>query len=663
MLDPDQVSSPSGEGNIRTCGWAKDFDATRPDQQAAPVNSLHDIFFRSAEKNAQSPCLGWRENTESPYLWWKYETTANHVRTARDALLSLGLKKGDTVGFYAQNCPQWVMMQYAVMAAGLVVVPIYDTLGPNILEYVSNHSLLKAIVVSSANFEKLRKVRDAEKCPSISHVIVLSPKDIVDDAETDKCVKSAQNTMSIMELMDKGKDAASAGAVSAPEITLDDLLVIMYTSGTTGNPKGVELTHRALVASVASANVFFTKWGYPFRSDDVYLSYLPLSHIFEQQAEALVLCAGACIGFYSGNIKLILSDLEALKPTVFAGVPRVYARFQQRIEENVEKASFIQKTLFHWAYSRQVKAEEAPGEMQRSGFWDALVFKKVRGKILPRCRFAITGSAPMSGQTNDFLKVCLMCPITQGYGLTETVGGMNCSIPGNSKSGTVGGPLPGVQVKLRDLPDMGYSSSDKPFPRGEICVKGDIVFRGYHKNEEATAKAFDEDGFFLTGDVGQWLDDGSLQIIDRAKNLFKLSQGEYVSPENLEQEYAKAKLVGQVWVYGNSLHSSLLGVVVPDVVAAKEWGEKHSLKTLESIVAAPNFKKELLAQLEEMRGKSHFKKYEAIKDVVIEANNLNELGQGFTVDNDLMTPSFKLKRPQLKAKYGAELEALYEQMA
>lgn len=657
-LDPKFVSGVTSDPDVRKCPWADDFDGSKPDANKPPVSSLYGAFARSAKEHPNAECLGWRENPESDFKWWSYSKVNDMVAALRCSFQALGLKKGDNVGFYARNCPQWTLLQYAVMAAGLVACPIYDTLGPKIVEYVCNHSEAKAVLVSAANYSKLAAVRDSGKIPSVEHVVVIGERDIEQEDAIDKCV-SGEGMVSIKDFYENGKKLAEAGTYEAPELALDDLLVIMYTSGTTGNPKGVMLRHRALVASVASAYAFFAKWNQKFSVKDALLSYLPLSHIFEQQAEALMLGCGGRIGFYSGDIKLLLSDMEALQPTVFAGVPRVFARFQQRIEENVSKTSFIQKTLFSWAYQRQLRAEASPGVVGRSGFWDTLVFKKVRAKLLPEARLVITGSAPMSGQTNDFLKVCLMCPVAQGYGLTETVGGMVCSIPGQSKSGTCGGPLPGVHVKLRDLPEMGYTTKDKPFPRGEICVKGDIVFSGYYKNEKATAESFDEDGFFKTGDVGQWIEDGALQIIDRAKNLFKLSQGEYVSPESLEQEYAKAKLVGQIYVYGNSLQASLVAVVVPDVAAAMEWGATHKLETLESIVAAPSFKKDMLGQLEEMREKSHFKKYEGIKDVIIEANDLNELGQGFTVDNDLMTPSFKLKRPQLKAKYVATLDALY----
>lgn len=666
-LDPAVISGPSPfADSVRTCPWSADYEPLRPDPDLPPVSSLPDLFQRSAERFPKNSCLGWRPSPTDDFTFWTFAETRSHVDAIRCALQSLGLSRGDRVGIYARNCPQWAVAHYALVSAGLVLVPIYDTLGPDIVEFVCNHSAVKLVFSSATNFSKLRAVRAAGKLPTVRRVVVIGERDFGDDAQDiDECVASAAgegDTLTVGSFLQMGRDlVASAEAPAAPSLTPDDTLVIMYTSGTTGNPKGVVLTHRNFIASVSSVLMFFRHWKVGYRATDVYLSYLPLSHIFEQQSLATLMSAGARIGFFSGDVKLLLSDLQALSPTLFAGVPRVFARFQQRIEQIVERASTVKRTLFGWAYARQLRAVQNPGEVSRVGFWDTLVFNAVRAGLMPDVRLMVTGSAPMSEQTNDFFKVCLMCPVVQGYGLTETMGGVSVSVPLRSKSGTVGGPMPGAHVKLRDLPEMGYLSSDEPYPRGEVCVKGDNVFKGYHENAAATKEAFDEDGFFRTGDVGQWLPDGSLQIIDRAKNLFKLSQGEYVSPEALEQEYAKARLVGQIFVYGNSLQSTLVAVVVPDVGEAKAWGISHGLESLEAVAESKEFTGAILEQLEELRVKYKFKKYEAITKVVVDVSELNELGQGFHVENNLMTPSFKLKRPQLKEKYGSQLESLYEE--
>lgn len=658
-LDPTQVSvpAPSTYPNSRTYPFATTFDASRLTPDQAPVKSVRNFFRTAVAKNPNNSCVGWRESNESDYSWVTYKQLSDHVTSLQAAFANLNIQKGQRIGLYARNCPQWTTIQYAAISQGIVFVPIYDTLGPNIVEYVSNHADLQAIFVSPDNYPKLAQVRSTGKIPTVTNVIVIGCKGFNNDPQTDNVVKEAddEHVMSISSLI----ASVEGKQPEEPELELDDMLVIMYTSGTTGNPKGVVHTHRSFVSSVISALAYFKHWGEQFTPEDCHISYLPLSHIFEQQAQALIICCGGRIGFYQGNIKLLLSDLTALKPTVFTGVPRVYARFQENILANVEKASAVKKFVFRAALGLQLAANR---HFTRVGPLDAIVFGKIRQQILPKGRLGISGSAPLSGQTNDFLKVCLNMPICQGYGLTETVGGVICSVPNKSNSGSCGGPLPGVYVKLRDLPDMGYTTQDKPFPRGEVCLKGDFLFTEYYRNEKATAEAFDEEGYFRTGDVGQWIADGSLEIIDRAKNLFKLSQGEYVSPENLEQEYAKAKFISQIFVYGNSLHSNLLAVIVPDVEQSKNWGNtNHSLSDINSIIAAPEYKKELLEQLEKIRAESNFKKYEAIKECIFEIN-VNELGQGFTVDNDLMTPSFKLKRPQLKNKYGEALDALYSKI-
>lgn len=651
------VSGPSSFGpNVRTCPWAEGFKSNCPDQSAPPVTSARDYIQRAVDWNGQYPCLGWRPSQTESFKWINYEQFGEAVRLCSASLARLGLKKGDCVGIYARNCPQWTIIQYGSLYGGFVPVPIYDTLGSNIVEYVCNHAQVKAAFVSCDNFENLNQVREKGKMPTVRKVIVIGNTDIIQDNDIDKCVeKDSINLISIYDFIEKGKDRVTATVDVGP----DDSFVIMYTSGTTGDPKGVVLTNRNFISSMSSAIAFFKKYDIHFKPHDSFLSYLPLAHIFEQQVQAIHIASGCSIGFYSGNVKSLSSDMESLNPTKFIGVPRVFARFQEGIEQTVESSSYIKQTLFKWAYQRQLRPVQQPS-LQRSWLCDKLIFNKIRDKLLPNAKLCLTGSAPMSAQTNDFLNVCLNVPVVQGYGLTETVGGMSCSAVSNSVSGNVGGPLPGAHIKLVDLPEMNYFTSDDP-PRGEIRVKGDFVFKEYHDNEQATKDAFDEDGFFKTGDVGQWLPDGSLQIIDRAKNIFKLSQGEYISPDPLEQEFAKCKLVSQIFVYGNSLKDNLVAVVIPDVQAAKSWGDAHGVSAIEEVVEKEDFKEEVIAQLAEMRAKSGMKKFETIKKVLFDISELNDLGQGFHIDNDLMTPSFKLKRPQLKMKYGERLDALYEE--
>lgn len=687
------LSAPSPtDPEARTCPWASSVDPLMEKplstlegdaKPTSPLECTYDLLAYQAARNPDFACLGWRPrlapgaqppapgadpDSSRPYNWWTYrETLKRATQFGKGLLQAFGLSRGDRVGVYARNCPWWTLAMIACTSQGIVLVPIYDTLGPNIVEYVCNHAELKVLVTTADHSERVRSALG--NCPSVTGVIFIeldgADDPSADTAEQINLVNQAfpqVSTVSAGDVLKAGVNATTAE--HATPGTWDELYVIMYTSGTTGNPKGVMLNNSAVMASVQNAYRFFAHHGQEFKPSDSILSYLPLGHIFEQQVEAMSIGCGGRIGFFTGDIKFLLDDLMALKPTLFAGVPRVFARFQERINHSVENASFIQRKLFEIAYNRQLRAEQhpvGPGRISRSALWDLLVFKKVRSRLLPNCRLVITGSAPMSPQTNDFLKVCLQCPVVQGYGLTETVGGLICSAPGASVSGTCGGPLPGSLVKLVDVPDMGYTSKDSPYPRGEICLKGTVVSNGYYKNETATAEAFDADGYFHTGDIGQWLDDGALQIIDRKKNLFKLSQGEYVSPENLEQEYGKCKLVAQIFVYGNSLHNSLLAVVVPDIPASKQWASFHGgdSQDIASIAAMPGFKEELLKQLSEMRAIAKFKRYEEIKDVIIETSYLNDLGQGFHIDNDLMTPSFKLKRPQLNKRYKDRLDELY----
>lgn len=614
--------------------------------------SMYGLLRASSLAHASNPMVGYRCSTDGEYKFITYAHAHDVVtRLARTLISDVGLEPGECIGVYGKNCPSWVITQYAVNAAGGVLVPIYDTLGSDIVRYLCEKAEISVIFVSLENYPKVRAVRT--ECPTVRSVVVFDHGAV--DATIELSQDAPVSDTTLFTLISSSTTVVDS-KVELPDRQVDDTYVVMFSSGTTGNPKGVVLTNGNVLSGVGSALAFFVGCNKAVFPSDVYLSFLPLAHIYEQQFESVMISRGARIGFYSGNIKLLLSDMQALKPTLFCGVPRVFARFQQRIEEAVAAGPAIRRILFRTAMERQLLAVQNRFVL-RSALWDTLVFRKIRASLLPRARLVITGSAPMSTATNDFLKVALQCPVVQGYGLTESVGGVLCTAPGGA-SGTCGGPFPGCEVRLHDLPNMGYTTKNNP-PQGEVCLRGPMIFKEYYTNEEETSKALDKDGWFHTGDVGQWNKDGSLQIIDRAKNLFKLAQGEYVSPETLENEYAKAPLVLQIFVYGSSLEATLLAVVVPDAVNALKWGKPRGCATLNEVVQHAEFKQCVLNQLLEAHKTAKFNSYEKIRDVIIEIDDRNELGQGFHSQNGLATPTFKLRRPQLRAKYKKQLDHLY----
>jgi len=644
-----------GETMAKICPFDDGSDLA---QKEPGLKSLYDIFCRGVSLNPRGDCQGYRpivDGVAQEYVWMDYTTVKEMVvKLAGGMTDRLGVKRGDKVGIYGKNCPSWIWCQIAASALGVTTVPLYDTLGSNAVEYVINHAELSVVFVELDNVNNVVEVMKSGKCPMLRKVVLFGREGLQNSRVGQHPSIQSEGFLSINTLIEESP--ADESKLSPGD--LKDLFVIMYTSGTTGQPKGVMILNQSVVSAVHGAHRYFSHYGFEFNKDDCVLSFLPLAHIFEQMAEADIFAAGGAIGYYQGDVKKLTDDLDALKPTIFYGVPRVYARFQQKIEEIREGMAGWKRAIFNMALNAQIHAEQ--NMTSRNMLWDFLFFSKVKAKIFPRVRYAITGSAPLSAETNDFLKAVLNTPITQGYGLSESMGGFICSPPANSVSGHCGGPLPGNEVKLRDVPDMNYLTTDKPHPRGEIMLRGSLIFAGYYKNEEETAKTLDAEGWFATGDIGQLLGDGSFQIIDRRKNLFKLSQGEYVSPEALENEYTKCKLIGQIFVYGNSHENYLVAIVVPDVIAARAWAQEHGSATddLDQITAMGGFKEDILSQLKEMRTRMKFKGFEEIKDIAFETT-VNDLGQGFTVENDLMTPTFKFKRPQLFKKYKDQIDAMY----
>jgi len=427
----------------------------------------------------------------------------------------------------------------------------------------------------------------------------------------------------------------------------------MYTSGTTGDPKGVMLTHHNFISDISALYYHPLFEIMKKENPNSYLSYLPLAHSFERLSVNVYIALAGRIGFYQGQVTKLFEDIITLQPSLLAGVPRVWSRLYDKFQQTLEGKGTFKKFIFDWGYSSKREAvkngDEAP-------FWDTMVFNETKSKIGGRVKCIVSGAAPLDPKLQEFLTICFCCPVVQGYGLTETCAGATLQVPADNEFGRVGPPMACVEIKLQDVPEMGYYSKDTP-PKGEVLFRGGNVFVGYFKDEEKTKEVLQDDGWFHSGDVGRWNADGTLSIVDRKKNIFKLSQGEYVASEYLEAVYSRSRLAAQVFVYGNSLKTYLLGIVVPNFETGKQWAKEKGIENItnEELVANAEFKKAVMDSLSATGKEANLRGFEFLKNIRLEVNP-------FTVDNELMTPTFKLRRPNLTKKYKEELDRIYEEM-
>jgi long-chain acyl-CoA synthetase len=312
--------------------------------------------------------------------------------------------------------------------------------------------------------------------------------------------------------------------------------------------------------------------------DDVFLSFLPLAHILDRMIEEYFFHKGASIGYYHGDLNALRDDIQELKPTLLVGVPRVYERIYEGILKAIAELRPLRRVIFNALYNRKLASMKSGySHKTASPFADMLAFRKVRARLGGRLRLLISGGAPLSTEIEEFLRVTTCAYFIQGYGLTETLGPSTvCYIDDMALVGSVGVPATYTEIRLEEVPEMGYDPLGVP-SRGEICIRGKSIFAGYYKNPELTNEAI-VDGWFHTGDIGEMTPDGILKVIDRKKNIFKMSQGEYVAVEYLEKVYGFPPLVEDIWVYGDSFRSNLVAVVNPHEENTMKWAESNGYK-------------------------------------------------------------------------------------
>ncbi|NXO64845.1 ACSL5 ligase, partial [Phainopepla nitens] len=605
------------------------------------AKTLYEVFQRGVNISGNGDCLGYRK-PKQPYQWLSYKQVSDRTKYLGSGLLQKGCQPSSDqfIGIFAQNRPEWIISEYACYTYSMVAVPLYDTLGPEAIVYIVNKADISVVICDTpAKAEVLLKNCEEKKTPCLKIIVLM---DLFDQELKDRGAKVGIEILSLQEVEELGRNNIREPVPPKP----DDLSVVCFTSGTTGNPKGAMLTHKNVVSN-AAAFLRCTENTIECTSSDVSISYLPLAHMFERVVQAVLYSCGAKVGFFQGDIRLLTDDMKTLKPTLFPVVPRLLNRVYDKIQSTANTP--VKQCLLKFAVFMKM-AEIKQGIIRNDSIWDKLVFKKVQENMGGRVRIMVTGAAPISPSVLTLLRAALGCQIFEGYGQTECSAGSTFSMPGDWTTGHVGAPLACNIIKLDDVEEMSYFSSNN---EGEVCIKGPNVFKGYLKDPEKTAEAIDKDGWLHTGDIGKWLPNGTLKIIDRKKNIFKLAQGEYIAPEKIENVYIGSAPVAQVFVHGESLRSFLIGIVVPDAEMLPEFAAKLGVKgSFEELCKNPAVKKAILDDMIRLGREAGLKSFEQVKDLYIHT----EL---FSVENGLLTPTLKAKRGDLVKFFQKEIEALY----
>ena len=591
--------------------------------------NLAELFLRACEKSPRDNALNYKKSGE--WVSISSDEFRSRIENVALGLNRLGIKTGDRVAILASNSPNWTISDAGCQLAGVVDVPIYTTLVPDSIRYILKDSGAKALFIQDkAFFDRIRPI--LADCGSLEKLIFFDDSDV-----------EHENSLSLCELERIGGEWKTEKPQLIHEfvglIEPDSIATLIYTSGTTGEPKGVMLSHENLISNVIDAGENFS-----FSSEDVPLSVLPLSHVFERTGMYLYIFNGMAV-HYAESIEKVADNLREVRPTIFVGVPRIFEKVYARAKLMAGSRSRAKEKLFDWAIDvgKRFALAKSKNEKVSIGLAishriaDKVVFSKLRDFFGGRLRFCITGGAALSN-TIYLIFTGADISIMQGYGLTETSPVISTNNPINSRLGSVGKPIRNVKVRI---------ASD-----GEIEVAGPNVMLGYYNKPEATRDAFTEDGWFKTGDIGEIDSEGYLKITDRKKELFKTSGGKYIAPSPIEQMIKGSRFVNQVVLIGNS-RKFASALIVPNFEQLESFTRNEGISSESPADLCRNPRVLRLFEEEIDKYCEGLARFETVKKVVLIENEL-------TVDGGELTPTLKVKRRVIDEKYEKVIDKIYE---
>ncbi|HET6518461.1 MAG TPA: AMP-dependent synthetase/ligase [Geminicoccaceae bacterium] len=591
--------------------------------------NLLDMFFAAAARGGDRPFL-WAKR-EGAYRPWSWRRVADEVRALARALTASGFAPGDRAVIVAENRPEWLIADLAVMAAGGVTVPAYTTNAIGDHAYILNHSGATAVVCSGRRTIASRLLPALREAGGVALVLAMDPLEEGADGPP-----ASIRVLGWPEALALGERDGAGAEERAARLGRDDTACFIYTSGTGGRPKGVMLSHGNVLANVRGAYGLLEALGV---HDDVFLSFLPLSHAYEHTAgQFFPIAIGAQI-YYAESAETLATNLLEARPTIMMCVPRLYEILRQRMTHTVDRQGGLRARLFHRALElgrRRYADPRSLGPLDRALdlALERLVRDKVRARFGGRIKALVSGGAPLSYEVGLFF-TALGLPVFQGYGQTEAAPVISCNPPGRVKLHTVGPPLAGVGVRI---------AAD-----GEILVRGELVMKGYWRDEAETGRAL-RDGWLHTGDVGYLDGDGYLVITDRKKDIIINSGGDNVAPQRVEGVLTLQPEIGQAVVYGDR-RPNLVALIVPDAEFLRGYARQNGAAPDLAVLAGDaGFRRRLDQALE--RANRELSQIERVR-------RYHVVSEPFSVDDGTMTPTLKLKRQVIYRRYADVLEGLY----
>jgi long-chain acyl-CoA synthetase len=542
----------------------------------------------------------------------EFDTQVSHFRSALD---SLGVKKGDRVAVISNNRLEWAVGAYATYTLGATYVPMYETQLPSEWSYILTDCGAKVCLVANGGiFSKVSDI--AKTITTLNHVV---------DFEGQQADVSSYHY-----LMKRGSERTVAMAHPSD----DDIAAFIYTSGTTGKPKGVRLSHLNLASNICGMQAVI-----PMTENDLTLSFLPWAHVYGNNVELnAMISIGACMAICESNEKIV-SNLSEVKPTVLFAVPRIWNRIYDGVQKQMtQKPKLIQK-LFKAGMAAASKKRAAKSlsivESLALAVASKLIFSKIVAKFGGRLQYAVSGAAALSREVGEFIDN-LGIRVYEGYGMTETSPIISCNRPGASRIGTVGHILPGVEIDIDET-------------TSEIIAYGYGVMQGYHNMPEETAQVLTADGGMRTGDMGRLDSDGFLHITGRVKEIYKLENGKYIAPAPLEEKITLSPFIAQAMVHGADRPFNV-ALIVPDMTAITEWARDNSIDTSQGLIDHESIRQLIRAEVDKYS--NEFKSFEKVRKFKL-------LAEEFSTQNDMLTPTLKVKRRNVLIRYESELSSLW----